>query len=73
MVAAIAANRAQRALASKTRPSVQWVKYHTGDQVEFWRAPANTNLSGWGGRAAVVHVKPSGDIHIELQGNTLIR
>eukprot|EP00975_Prorocentrum_lima_P010662 2265284-Prorocentrum_lima.AAC.1 len=35
MVATIAADRAKRALLSKTRTSVQAVNYRIGDQVEF--------------------------------------
>eukprot|EP00975_Prorocentrum_lima_P018535 3901940-Prorocentrum_lima.AAC.1 len=62
MVASTAAERAQRALQSKTRPSIQAVNYQIGDQVEFWRDPANKDLPGWRGPATVVNVKPNGDI-----------
>eukprot|EP00975_Prorocentrum_lima_P026884 5655434-Prorocentrum_lima.AAC.1 len=67
MVASTASDRAQRALSSKTRPSVQVVNYQIGDRVEFWRAPANKDLIGWRGPAIVVNVQSNGDIHIEWQ------
>eukprot|EP00975_Prorocentrum_lima_P031834 6683333-Prorocentrum_lima.AAC.1 len=67
MVASTAADRAQRALSSKTRTSVQVVNYQIGDPGEFWRAPANKDLIGWRGSATVVDVQPNGDIHLEWQ------
>eukprot|EP00975_Prorocentrum_lima_P020151 4242108-Prorocentrum_lima.AAC.1 len=55
IVAATAADRARRALSSKTRPSVQLVNNQIGDQIEFWKPPANKDLSGRRGPAIVVH------------------
>eukprot|EP00975_Prorocentrum_lima_P004765 1038026-Prorocentrum_lima.AAC.1 len=55
-----------RALQSKTRTSVQAVNYQIGDQVEFWRAPANNDLSGWCGPAVVVSVQADGNIYIGI-------
>eukprot|EP00975_Prorocentrum_lima_P035211 7399197-Prorocentrum_lima.AAC.1 len=51
MVAATAAERASRALRSRTRQAVQVVDYQIGDQVELWKQPANKDLSGWRGPA----------------------
>eukprot|EP00975_Prorocentrum_lima_P063364 12891080-Prorocentrum_lima.AAC.1 len=55
MAVSIAAERAQRALQSKTP---QFKNYPIGDQVEFSRAPANKDLAGWCGPATVVNVSP---------------
>eukprot|EP00975_Prorocentrum_lima_P017474 3691051-Prorocentrum_lima.AAC.1 len=41
MISATAANRASRALRSKTRQAVQVVDYLIGDQIEFWKQPSN--------------------------------
>eukprot|EP00975_Prorocentrum_lima_P000084 19411-Prorocentrum_lima.AAC.1 len=73
MISATAADRASRALRSKTRQAVQVADYKVGDQIEFWKQPLNKDLSGWRGPATVVHVKPDGNIHMEWQGNVLIR
>eukprot|EP00975_Prorocentrum_lima_P033281 6983844-Prorocentrum_lima.AAC.1 len=49
MVASTAGERAQRALQSLTRHSLEAVNYQIGDQVELCRALANKDLSGWRG------------------------
>eukprot|EP00975_Prorocentrum_lima_P014885 3157299-Prorocentrum_lima.AAC.1 len=72
MVAATAAERANRALRSKTRQAVQVIDYQIGDQIEFGKQPSNTDLSGWRGPATIVNIKPDGNIHFEWQGTTLI-
>eukprot|EP00975_Prorocentrum_lima_P021777 4588433-Prorocentrum_lima.AAC.1 len=68
MVAATAAERASRALRSKTHQAVQIIDDHIGYQVEFWKQPSNKDLSGRRGPATVVSVKPDGNIHFEWQG-----
>eukprot|EP00975_Prorocentrum_lima_P036884 7762962-Prorocentrum_lima.AAC.1 len=62
MIASTASEKASRALQSKTRQAVQVIDYQIGNQIEVWKQPSNKDLS-----------KPDGDIHLEWQGNTLIR
>ena len=72
MVEATAQNRIRRALNTKTRGAVQAQQYTPGDDVEFWRAPAQKEMQGWRGPGNIVHVEGDGTIHVKWQGGVVI-
>eukprot|EP00975_Prorocentrum_lima_P025590 5381330-Prorocentrum_lima.AAC.1 len=63
MIEVTAQQRVGRAINSKTRNAVHIDDYHAGGIVALYRSPANNEVSGWRGRATIVHVETDGAIH----------
>ena len=71
MIEETAKHRIALALKSKTRVTAQALELKVGDEVEFYRIPAQKDMQGWRGPAEVLKVEDDGVIHIKWQGGTL--
>ncbi|CAE7553939.1 RE2 [Symbiodinium sp. CCMP2456] len=71
---ATAESKTQRAAKSKSRLSGELLELSAGDQVEFFRAPSNKDLSGWAGPATVVDLQQldQGQVGITFQGRYIL-
>eukprot|EP00973_Karenia_brevis_P059598 8296480-Karenia_brevis.AAC.1 len=58
MVKLSARDRMKRALKSETRIAHEQLQLQQGDLVDYYRAPANKDESGWRGPAVVTEVGP---------------
>eukprot|EP00971_Amphidinium_carterae_P102564 2030284-Amphidinium_carterae.1 len=67
-----AAERVERTMRSKTRPSGMVLDLSAGDVVDYWREPSTRDASGWRGPARVVNSRvQEGMVDVEWQGRTL--
>eukprot|EP00973_Karenia_brevis_P043551 6034514-Karenia_brevis.AAC.1 len=63
----------KRRLNSKTRVAHEQLQLNVGDMVDYYRAPANKDESGWRGPAVVTEVDPPAVVQWQgqfIQGST---
>jgi len=70
-VEASAVKRMQEAANSKTRPCAQAKDLAPGQEIEFFRKPAQKDTQGWRGPAELCKLDDDGTCHIKWQGTTL--